>query len=78
MLANALERAASTKPEDLRLALATTALTSREHLVLPQSLLTFDEHGQNRQARLFVTQVQNSRLVPVWPSEYAQGAVQLP
>ena len=76
-LADALQRVGSTEGPRLRLGLATTALYG-EHLVLPQSLLTFDGTGQNRGARLLVVQVQSGRMVTVWPKEYAQGAVRLP
>jgi branched-chain amino acid transport system substrate-binding protein len=77
VLANALERANSVDGPRLRLALATTALFG-EHLVLPQELLTFDGSGQNRQARLVVAQVQEGRMVTVWPVEYAGAAIHLP
>ena len=77
LLASALERAGSTDKVRLRTALATTALYG-DHLLLPQSLLTFDGTGQNRRAGLLVVQVQGGRMVTVWPAEYAQGTVLLP
>ncbi len=77
VLANALERAGSVQGPRLRTALATTAL-SGDHLVLPQDLLTFDGSGQNRGAQLMVAQVQDGRLVAVWPREYAGAAIRLP
>jgi branched-chain amino acid transport system substrate-binding protein len=76
LLADALQRAGSTDEPGFRAALASTVL-SGEHLVLPQGLLTFDDTGQNRAARLLVLQVQDGRMVPVWPKEYAQGTVLL-
>jgi len=78
LIANALERAASTEPERLRTALATTSMTRADHMVLPQRPLSFDQQGQNRGARLFQAQIQNLRYVPVWPAEYAQSAADLP
>jgi branched-chain amino acid transport system substrate-binding protein len=78
LIANALERAASTEPERLRMALATTAMVPEDHMVLPQGVLSFDEDGQNRGSRLFVAQIQDLKYVPVWPTEYAQAAVSLP
>ena len=78
LLANALERASSTEHERLRAALATTAMVPADHMVLPQSVLSFDGTGQNRDARLFVAQIQASRYVPVWPREFAQASVVLP
>ena len=77
VLANALERAGSVEGPRLRTALATTALFG-EHLVLPQKLLTFDGSGQNRQARLVAVQVQEGRMVTVWPVEYAGASIRLP
>ncbi len=78
LVANALERVASTEHERLRAALATTAMTPEDHMVLPQTTLSFDAEGQNRAARLFVAQIQNSKYVPVWPTEYAHASVVLP
>jgi branched-chain amino acid transport system substrate-binding protein len=78
LIANALERAASTEHERLRAALATTAMVPEDHMVLPQRVLSFDEDGQNRGSRLFVAQIQDLKYVPVWPTEYAQDAVSLP
>lgn len=73
VLADALERSASTVPGRLRSALAATSMPAGEHMVLPQSLLTFDSFGQNRGARLFIVQIQNSGAVPLWPGEYRRG-----
>lgn len=78
LMANALERAGSTEPDRLRLALGTTAMVPEDHMVLAQPILTFDGSGQNRKAQLIVVQVQDSRLVPVWPAEYAAGAPRFP
>jgi branched-chain amino acid transport system substrate-binding protein len=77
VLASALERAGSAEGPALRGALKTTALYG-DHLVLPQSLLTFDGTGQNREAQLLVLQVQDGKMVTVWPTEYAPGTVRLP
>jgi branched-chain amino acid transport system substrate-binding protein len=78
LLANALERAGSTDHDRLRAALATTAMVPADHMVLPQSVLSFDGTGQNRAARLFLAQVQASKYVPIWPVEYAQASVVMP
>jgi branched-chain amino acid transport system substrate-binding protein len=77
LLASALERAGAAGGAEIRDALALTALSGDE-LVLPQDVLTFDQTGQNQGARLLVVQVQDGRLVPVWPHQYAQAAVRLP
>jgi branched-chain amino acid transport system substrate-binding protein len=78
LLANALERAGSTDHDRLRAALATTAMVPADHMVLPQSVLSFDGTGQNRAARLFVAQIQASKYVPIWPAEYSQASVAMP
>jgi hypothetical protein len=78
LLANALERGGSAETGQLRRALATTAMPAGEHMVLPQSVLTFDGAGQNRGARLFIAQIQDATLVPLWPEEYRKGTFLLP
>ncbi|MCL5735862.1 MAG: ABC transporter substrate-binding protein [Actinobacteria bacterium] len=78
LLANALERADSTDGKRLRAALATTAMTAADHMVLPQSLLTFDGDGQNRGAHLFVAELQNRRWVPLWPSQSTESPAAFP
>ncbi len=77
VLASALERGGSAEGPVLRGALKTTALYGK-HLVIPQGLLMFDATGQNQEARLLVLQVQDGRLVTVWPQEYAQSSPQAP
>jgi branched-chain amino acid transport system substrate-binding protein len=77
LLATALELAGSADGPRLQGAMRTLTL-SGDRLVLPQGVLAFEETGQNRDARLLVMQVQNGRLVTVWPKEYAQATVRLP
>lgn len=67
VVANALQRSASVDPTALRAALATTSMSSSDHMLLPQGLLTFDEKGQNRGASLLVVRIEDSKYVPVWP-----------
>jgi branched-chain amino acid transport system substrate-binding protein len=78
LLANALERGGSLAPDRVRSALGTTWMTAEEHMVLPQTVLSFDDSGQNRDARLFIAQIQDSKPVPLWPREYAGAAARLP
>lgn len=78
LLADALERGGSADPQRLRLALATTAMSAGNHMVLPQSVLTFDGAGQNRGAHLFIAQIQEAKLVPLWPEEYRKGTFLVP
>jgi branched-chain amino acid transport system substrate-binding protein len=67
VLANALERSASIDSAALRAALATTSMSSSDHMLLPQGLLTFDASGQNRAASLLMVRIENSKYVPAWP-----------
>jgi branched-chain amino acid transport system substrate-binding protein len=77
LLAAALEQAGSTDGPPLQAAMRTLSL-SGDRLVLPQGVLAFEETGQNRDARLLVMQMQEGRLVTVWPEEYAHATVRLP
>ncbi len=71
VLRDALERSGSVDMETLRQALADTDIRAGQQLVLPSQRLRFDKSGQNEFARLFVVQIQNGELVPVWPAQYA-------
>ena len=46
-------------------------------MILPAERLRFDASGQNEFARLFVVQIQNGELVPVWPAEFATAKVRM-
>ncbi|KMY68084.1 hypothetical protein AAU61_09795 [Desulfocarbo indianensis] len=75
VLRDALERAASADRKKLREALAATDLGPGPRLVLPSERLRFDRTGQNEFAHLFVAQIQNGELQPVWPPQYATAKV---
>ncbi len=75
LIKDALQRAGTTDREQLRQALHETNITDQEFFVLPMEQINFDEHGQNNNARLFIAQIQNGELVPVWPSEFAVSSV---
>lgn len=77
VIADALERTASSDPQRLRDSIAATSMLPGEHMVLPQTVLDFDAKGQNRFAQLFVAQIQSSKMVCLWPQDYATGAVRL-
>jgi hypothetical protein len=47
-------------------------------MILPTEVLEFDAEGQNPNARMYIVQVQNGELMPVWPPDYAAAEVQLP
>lgn len=75
VLQDALERAGSLDRERLREALAGTDIGQGPQLVLPVDRLRFDANGQNEFAQLYVVQIQDGELVPVWPSQYATARV---
>lgn len=75
VLKDALERSGSLDKAKLRDSLASTDIQKGEKLVLPSERLRFDKSGQNEFARLFVVQIQNGELVPVWPAQYATAKV---
>jgi branched-chain amino acid transport system substrate-binding protein len=77
VIADALERAASTDRDAVRGAIAETDMAAGPKMVLPTDHIFFGEDGQNPNAPLFIVQVQNGELIPVWPAAYAAKPVQL-
>lgn len=77
VIADALERAASADRDAVRVALTKTDMPSGPKMVLPTDHILFDKDGQNPNAPLFIVQVQNGELIPVWPAKYAAKPVQL-
>ena len=75
VLKDALERAGSIDKKKLRHALAATDMPKGPQMILPTERLRFDAHGQNEFARLFVVQIQNGEMIPVWPQEDATAKV---
>lgn len=67
VLKDAIERAASTKPEDIRKALAATNLTSGPATILPFRPLQFDEKGQAKNTTMIVVQYRDGKRQTVWP-----------
>jgi branched-chain amino acid transport system substrate-binding protein len=78
LLADALERAGSADREALREALAATKMPSGPNMILPTAELAFGPDGQNLSAPLFVVQIQDGELIPVWPADYAAAEIRLP
>lgn len=78
VLKDALERAKSTDRKKLRDAFANTDIRQGPGLVLPAERLRFDSTGQNETARLYVVQIQDGELVPVWPPAHAISTVRMP
>lgn len=76
VIADALERAESSEPQDVRDAIAETSLQTE---LFPFSgPIEFDEKGQNVNAQPIVMQVQDAEVVQVYPEEFAQQKPQFP
>jgi branched-chain amino acid transport system substrate-binding protein len=76
-LADAINRARSTSPEDIRKALAATDIAG-EHLIMPWTNVKFDEKGQNTGVRAILQQVQNGAYATIYPFELAAKDVVYP
>ena len=70
VIADALERAASTDRTAVREALAKTNMTNH---ILPQGPIVFGPDGQNQNAAAVVVQIQGGRIKVVWPEQYAEA-----
>ncbi|MFH0998823.1 MAG: ABC transporter substrate-binding protein [Pseudomonadota bacterium] len=77
VLKDALERTGSQDKKKVRDALAASDLIRGTQMILPADRLRFDASGQNEFARLFVVQIQNGELVPVWPAEFASAKIRM-
>jgi len=71
VLADALERAASTDPTKLRDALAATKLTTGPAMIVPFDTIEFDENGQSIHSAMVIVQWQNGELKTVGPAGVA-------
>lgn len=78
LIADALERAGTADREAVREALAATKMPAGPNMILPTAELAFGPDGQNLSAPLFVVQIQDGELIPVWPAEYAGAEIRLP
>ncbi len=72
VVADVLERAASTDKELILKALLATDMSGAK-VVVPGGRIQFDENHQNKYANLYVVQVQNHELTPIWPEAAATG-----
>jgi branched-chain amino acid transport system substrate-binding protein len=71
ILKDALERAASVDRDKLREGLTKTNLKPGEKgNILPNSII-YDATGQNKEAKTVISQIQNGKRYPIWPSELA-------
>ena len=75
VLADALERAKSTKHEAVRDALAKTNLKNH---ILPQGPIVFGPDGQNKNAQAAMMQILGGKILVVWPDEYSEAKVVFP
>lgn len=76
VIADALERAGSSEPQEVRDAIAETSMETE---LFPFSgPIEFDEKGQNVNAQPIVMQVQGAEVVQVYPEEFAQEQPQYP
>lgn len=71
VIADALERAGSSKPEAVRDALKTTNIT--EHVLAQSGAITFDAKGENVNAAGVLVQIQDGKHVVVYPEEFAEA-----
>jgi branched-chain amino acid transport system substrate-binding protein len=78
VVADALERAGSTDKDAIMDALAGTQMEHGSKMILPTEVLEFNDEGQNPNARMYIVQVQEGDLIPVWPPDYAAAEIQLP
>lgn len=71
VLADALERAASTDAEAVKAALDETEIS--DHILAQDGPITFDEKGENVNAAGVFLQIQNGKHVVVYPKEFAEA-----
>ncbi|MGI4849071.1 MAG: ABC transporter substrate-binding protein [Janthinobacterium lividum] len=76
-LADAINRAASTKPEAIRAALAATSI-SGDKLIMPWKGIQFDGNGQNIHGSGILVQIIDGQYHTVWPFDIATRDVVWP
>ncbi len=77
VLADAINRAGSTKPEAIQKALQETDLKP-DQLMMGYKGVKFDATGQNTLAATYLIQLIGDRYVAVWPAESSQHALEYP
>jgi branched-chain amino acid transport system substrate-binding protein len=73
-LADAINRAGSTKPDAIQKALKATKIPS-EQLIMPWDGIEFDQTGQNKLGAGIIVQVQDGKYATVWPFKLASKDV---
>ncbi len=77
VLVDAINRAKSTNPEEIRKALAATTIPP-DQLLMPWTGVTFDEKGQNSGVRAILQQIQKGAYATIWPFDLAAAEVIYP
>jgi len=77
VLADAINRAKSTNPDEIRKALVATNIPP-DQLIMPWSSVKFDEKGQNTGVRAILLQVQKGAYATIYPFELAAADVIYP
>jgi branched-chain amino acid transport system substrate-binding protein len=77
VLADAINRAGSAKPDAIQAALQKTDLKP-EQLMMGYKGVKFDETGQNTLAATYLIQLQGANYVAVWPAKSATAKMQIP
>lgn len=75
VIADALERSASTDKDKIRDALANTNFTNH---ILPQDAIKYDSKGENVNAAAVLVQVQSGKQVVVYPEKFAEAKLIFP
>jgi branched-chain amino acid transport system substrate-binding protein len=76
-IADAINRAGSTKPEAIQKALRETKIPG-DQLIMPWGGIEFDATGQNKLGAGIIVQVQEGKYVTVWPFDLASKPVAWP
>jgi branched-chain amino acid transport system substrate-binding protein len=77
VLADAINRAGSAEPANIRKALAETNMPA-DQLIMPWEGVHFDEQGQNTLTRGIFVQTQGGAPATVWPFDFAQAKLVWP
>ena len=77
VLVDAINRARSTNPEDIRKALV-AANVPAEQLLMPWTAVRFDEKGQNTGVRAILQQIQKGAYATIYPFDLASADVVYP
>jgi branched-chain amino acid transport system substrate-binding protein len=77
VLADAINRAGSTKPDAIRKALVATDMNASQ-MMTGYKGVKFDSTGQNILAATYLIQLQGDQYVTVWPADRAIGKVEWP